>query len=81
MNNDTASKALEFINSALASGRTVYLSTMLRVIEINPKTAAKFAAANRELFKLTASGLRVANGNRYELIATSSMMLVGLKAA
>ena len=79
--NNTSEKALAFINDALASDRTVYVSTMLRVTAISPKTAKKWTDANRQLFKLTDDGLRMANGKSYVLIATSSMMLVGLRAS
>ena len=84
MNNDTTNKAaaaLNFINGAIASGRTVYVSTMLRCTAISPKTVAKFAALNVPLFKMTDSGLRMANGKSYNLIATPATLLVGLSAS
>ena len=83
MNNDTTNKAaaaFAFINGALAEGRTVYVSTMLRCIEISPKVVAKFVKAGVPLFKMTEAGLRIAHGKTYNLIATPSMMLVGITA-
>ena len=77
---NTAENALAFINEKIASGHTVYLANAMRVIEISPKTVAGWAKAGRDLFKLDSSGLRVAQGRRYDLIATPSMMLCKLSA-
>lgn len=69
MNAQTAQRMLEFIESNLADGRTVYVHTAYRVTKVTPKTYANWKAAGRPLFKLDKEGrLRMAFGKRYDII-------------
>ena len=63
-----AAETLAWITDALASGKTIYVSTALRHTKITPKTAAQFAAANHPLFKASATSLYMAVGRRYDCI-------------
>ena len=76
-----AREALDFINASTESGRTVYVSTMTKAIPFSPKTIAKFLAVGHPAFKLTPSGLYMAQGKRYVKISTHSMNLVGISAS
>jgi hypothetical protein len=77
----SAEKALLFIQSALEHGRTVYVSTMTRVTAISPATAKRWAQAGRVLFGLDDAGnLRLASGKQMNVIATPSIVMVGLTA-
>ena len=60
-----ATEKLEMINNALASGKTVYAATCTRVTKVTPKTAAKFEAINRPVFKVVNDSLYITAGNRY----------------
>jgi hypothetical protein len=75
-----AQEAMDFINASTESGRTVYISTMTKAVAFSPKTIAKFLAVGHPAFKLTPSGLYMAQGKRYVQIATNSMTLVGISA-
>ena len=80
--NATAESALYFIESAIASGRTVYISTMTKVTAISPATFARWKKSGRPLFKIAADGnLMMASGKVYGRITSSGMMLVGLTAS
>lgn len=63
-----AAETLARITDALASGKTIYVSTALRHIKVTPKTAAQFAAANHPLFKASNKSLYMAVGRRYDCI-------------
>lgn len=63
-----ARKRLRAIEAALASGKTVWVSTVLRQIKVTPKTAAKFSASGAPLFKANRIGLFIASGKRYDCI-------------
>jgi hypothetical protein len=77
----SAEKALLFIQSALEHGRTVYVSTMTRVTAISPATAKRWESSGRALFKIDGAGnLRLASGKRMNVIATPSIVMVGLTA-
>lgn len=75
-----AEQAKQFIDAALASGRTVYLQTALKAIAVSPATVAKWRKAGRDLFRMDADGLRVASGRSYNLICTPSTCLVRISA-
>ena len=80
--NATAESALSFINNAIASGRTVYVSTMTKVTAISPATFARWEKSGRPLFKVAADGnLMMASGKSYGRITSNGMMLVGLTAS
>ncbi len=76
-----AQEAMDFINASTDEGRTVYVATMTKAIAFSPKTIAKFSAVGHPAFKLTPSGLYMAQGKRYVKIATHSMNLVGISAS
>ena len=80
--NGTAESALNFIESAIASGRTVYISTMTKVTAISPATFARWEKSGHPLFKVAADGnLMMASGKVYGRITSGGMMLVGLTAS
>lgn len=77
--NSTAESALNFINNAIASGRTVYISSMTKVTAISPATFARWEKSGQSLFKIAADGnLMMASGKVYGRITSGGMMLVGL---
>ena len=79
--NATAENALNFIENAIASGRTVYISTMTKVTAISPATFARWKKSGRLLFKADDNGnLMMASGKSYGRITSNGMMLVGLTA-
>jgi len=63
-----AAETLAWITDALASGKTIYVSTALRHTRITPKTAAQFAAAGRPLFKADDKSLYMSVGRHYDCI-------------
>ncbi len=78
----TAENANNFINTAIASGCTVYVSTMTKCTAITPTTFARWNKSGHSLFKFLSDGsLAMASGKSYSRIATSEMMLVGLRAS
>lgn len=80
--NSTAETALNFIKNAIASGRTVYISTMTRCTAISPATFARWEKSGHSLFKVAADGnLLMASGKSYGRITSGGMMLVGLSAS
>jgi hypothetical protein len=75
-----AQQMLEFIESGLANGATIHVCTPLRTTAISPKTAAKWKAANNQLFKIDAEGnLRMASGNNFVIISYPTIPLVAVK--
>lgn len=80
--NSTAENALNFIKNAIASGRTVYISSMTKVTAISPATFARWDKSGHSLFKVAADGnLMMASGKAYGRITSGEMMLVGLSAS
>jgi hypothetical protein len=80
--NSTAENALNFIKNAIASGRTVYISSMTKVTAISPATFARWEKSGHSLFKIAADGnLMMASGKVYGRITSGEMMLVGLSAS
>ena len=80
--NATAENALNFIENAIASGRTVYISTMTKATAISPATFARWEKSGHSLFKVAADGnLMMASGKSYGRITSNGMMLVGLTAS
>lgn len=80
--NSTAESAMNFIKNAIASGRTVYISTMTKVTAISPATFARWEKSGHSLFKVSADGnLMMASGKSYGRITLNGMMLVGLTAS
>lgn len=74
-----AEQKLEFINTALQQGKTVFISTAYRTTKITPKTAKKFEDANIELFKIDSVGdLCIRAGKRYNCFCTKNVLLTGL---
>jgi hypothetical protein len=63
-----AAETFAWITDALASGKTIYVATALRVTKVTPKTAAQFAAAGRPLFKADDKSLYMSVGRRYDCI-------------
>ena len=61
----TATDRLNWILGSLAAGKTIYVRTAMRCTKVTPKTAAKFAAIGRDLFKATEKSLYMSSGNRY----------------
>jgi hypothetical protein len=78
----TPSEALAFILSALAEGKTVYVSTMLRHTKITKKTFQAWEKAGRSLFKLDKGGeLKMAQGKGYVSLSCGGRLLVALSAS
>ena len=71
-----ARKKLRMIESALASGKTVWIGTMLTMAKVTPKTAAKFTES-QPLFKATRNGLFMAHGKRFDCIDYCSIQVEG----
>jgi hypothetical protein len=67
--NDTTREArFEAITAAIATGSTVYVMTARGAIKVTPKTAAKWEASGRPVFKLAKGSLYIASGRRYDCI-------------
>lgn len=66
----TASAVLKWIEDRIAEGRTVYISTALKVIEISPKTYSKWQKSGSDLFKLSNNDddLYIARGKNWDCI-------------
>lgn len=75
-----AQKAFAFIEEQIRSGKTVFIQTPLRTISVTSANVAKWELIGRPLFRLSDSGLRIASGKRYNLIATPTHLLVRLSA-
>ena len=71
--------ALDFINKHTNDGKTILISTYLRIIKITPKTIKKFKDANYPLFKInTANELLMAEGKKYVCIANPEILMVNI---
>lgn len=81
---DTASaaeKALKLIETSLARGQTIYVTTATRQTVITPRTAARWDKSGHKLFKILSDGcLAMASGRNYGRIATPAAILVSLRA-
>lgn len=67
--NDTTREArFAAITNAIAAGDTVLVMTARGAIQVTPKTAAKWEAAGRPIFKLAKGSLFIASGRRYDCI-------------
>jgi hypothetical protein len=64
-NEMTITERMQMISDALDSGKTVYISSATRVTKVTPKTAKKFAAINRPVFKVASDSLYMTSGNKY----------------
>lgn len=64
----TAADRLAFIESNIAKGRTIMVSTATKAWEVSPKTAAKWAAAGATLFKVSGASLYMARGRGFDCI-------------
>lgn len=74
-------KAYQFIADKIADGKTVMIGTALKATKITPKTAAAFAKANHDLFKIGNDGcLYMAEGKKYVCIAYEDMILARISA-
>lgn len=80
-NTDRAAKALAWIESRLAAGQTVYLTTALQSSAISPKVVASWAE-HGGFFRLDSTGsLYVRRGRKaWDCIATKTMVLVQITA-
>ena len=77
----TGETALEFINYALSTKRTVYIHTCSRITKVSPATVKTWAKAGNTLFKLADDGgLLMASGKNFVRLSTPTMMLVGITA-
>jgi hypothetical protein len=61
-------ETLAWITDALASGKTIYVSTAWRGTKVTPKTAQQFADAGRPFFKVSGESLYMSVGRRYDCI-------------
>lgn len=76
-----AQQMLDFIETGIAQGSTIHLSTCLKTIAVSPKTYAKFEASGHTLFMIDKSGdLRIASGKNFNVICTPTTSLVTVKA-
>lgn len=64
----TPAELLTWITDALESGKTVYVSTALRVTKVTPKTAQQFLKTGRPVFRASDKSLYMAVGRRYDCI-------------
>lgn len=67
-NNTTREERHVAITTAIAAGQTVFVMTARGAIKVTPKTAAKWDAAGRPVFKFSKGSLFVASGRRYDCI-------------
>ncbi len=69
---------VEHLNRALASGRTVWILSHLRAWEVSAKTAAKWEASGRPIFKASADGANalMGQGKDYVCIDWSGWRIV-----
>lgn len=73
--------ALAWIQAALASGRTVNVATVYRVVRVTPKTARAWAARGAQLFRVAANGdLEMASGKGWVRLTMGPMRLVRISA-
>jgi hypothetical protein len=61
-------KTITWIEDRIAEGRTVYITTALRVTKITPKTFHKFAANGTPVFKDDGTSTYMIRGNHYDCI-------------
>ena len=67
--NDTTREArFAAITAAIAEGKTVYVATARGAIKVTAKTAAKWVASGRPVFKFSKGSIFVAAGRRYDCI-------------
>ena len=79
-NMTTAEITYSKINEAITAGRTVYVSTMTNCTKITKKNVDAFSKAGYQLFSLDKEGcLRMQSGKKANVIATKSMLLVGIQ--
>jgi len=79
--NTAGHKALSFITAALEAKKTVYISTMTKVISVTSRNVATWAKANRPLFKLVDGDLYIGSGKSYNKLTMGDTTLVGIRAA
>jgi hypothetical protein len=74
--------ALEFINSMIANGKTIFICTAQKVVKVTPLTFAKWEKSEYKLFKLSANGdLLMARGKNYDCIVSKNISYVTIKIA
>jgi hypothetical protein len=77
-----AQEMLEFIETHLSNGLTIYICTARNAIKVSPKTVAKFNDGGHKLFKFDSEGnLRIASGKNFNIICHKNMSLVTVKAS
>jgi len=64
----TAAEKLSWITESIAAGKTVYVQTVYVTMTATPKTAAKFAKAGCDLFKIKGESLYMSRGKGYDCI-------------
>ncbi len=64
----SATETFDKIKADLAAGKTVTVSTSMRVTVITPKTAKKWDKNGHILFKIIGSSLYMARGNNFDCI-------------
>ena len=73
---------LEFIETQITAGLTIYVRTARGAIKVSPKTVAKFNTGGHKLFKTDSEGnLRIASGKSFNIICTPHIALVGVTAS
>jgi hypothetical protein len=72
---------LNKIEAALAAGKTVYLSNMMKSTVITPKNYAKWKASGTPLFKVDSKGdLRIYQGGKYVVLTSGAISHVRVDA-
>jgi len=72
---------LNKIEAALAAGKTVYLSNMMKSIVITPKNYANWKASGTPLFKVDSKGdLRIYQGGKYVVMTSGGLSHVRVDA-
>ena len=64
----TPAEILAWITDALASNKTIYVSTATRVTKVTPKIAQQFDAVGRPIFRASDKSLYMSVGRRYDCI-------------
>jgi hypothetical protein len=74
-------QALAFIQSKIAAGRTVAITTATRSTQITPKTYAKWETSGTPLFKLTSGGdLKMYEGGSYVFVTQGTTPLAKISS-
>lgn len=80
--NPKGQQLLTFIQHAIASGRTVYLTNAMKSIPVSAKTMASWAKGGHTLFRLAPNGdLLMASGNSWVRLTSGDLVMMKVTAS